>query len=103
MTIEERTYPDTPGVKVGRCFKKKKSGIYMQQRENDVLLVNMDKCITIHPVGFLHKYDETMKNTLNYDGEITNECTLEEFSEALNRTIFEMDILNGRYEYGKTD
>jgi hypothetical protein len=101
ITIEERTYPDTPGVEIGKCFKK--LNMFMQQRENDVLLVNTDMCIVVHPVGFLYDYDETMKNTLNYDGELLKECTLEEFSEALNETIFNMSILNGKYKDGKTD
>lgn len=83
LTFTEHIYPDTPCAEIGKFFKE--NGNYYHQRESDVLFVNTDGLITIHPVGFLENCDYT-------------ECTKKEFSTALNTVIFNMNILNGEFK-----
>jgi len=87
IIIEPFEYPKEAGVKIDECFTH--DGFYARQRENDVLLVNtISKLICLHPVGFFSSPFHS-----NY-----KPCTSEEFIQALNTTIFEMQILTEKYK-----
>ena len=78
-------YPDKPCKPVGKCYMCNKHFYY--QRATDVLFVNAtDLLISSNPVGFMEGRDEVI------------ECSLVEFSIALNTTIFNMNILNGEFK-----
>jgi len=84
--ITPHKYPDTPQVEVGK-FLVGNDGRYYHQRENDVLFVNpKGLLICCHEVGFL---EDPTKYT---------ECSREEFTKALNTTVFNMNILNGEFK-----
>ena len=78
-------YPDKPQKPVGKCYTHDKFFYY--QRATDVLLVNTKGLlISSNPVGFLEGRDDVI------------ECSLLEFSMALNTTIFNMNILNSEFK-----
>ena len=87
MYIETKpyNYPNKPQKPVGKCYMYDRKFYY--QRATDVLFVNADALlISSNPVGFLEKRPEII------------ECSLLEFSIALNTTIFNMNILNGEFK-----
>lgn len=83
LILTEHIYPDTPCAEIGKFFKEDDK--YYHQRKSDVLFINPDGLITTHSVGFLENCDYP-------------ECTKKEFSDVLNTTIFNMNILNGDFK-----
>lgn len=85
LEIKPHVYPDKPQKPVGKCYKH--NNFFYYQRATDVLFVNTT-CLIIgsYEVGFMEGHNKLI------------ECSLLEFSIALNTTIFNMNILNGEFK-----
>jgi hypothetical protein len=87
ITIKPQIFPTEPYKTIGKCYKTNNDKFYFYQRENDVLLVNSKSpLISSNCVGY-------MKNQSNII-----ECSIQEFTDVLNTTIFNMNILNGEFK-----
>jgi len=89
IIITPYKYPDSPQVKIG-TFWVSTDNKYAYQREHDVLFVNpKGLLVACHDVGFLEDHTKY------------TECSREEFTKALNTTVFNMNILNGEFKNQK--